>query len=1147
MNFYVTGGTLHWNARSYVERQADRELYESLLRGEFCYVLTSRQMGKSSLMVRTAARLREQGGRVVALDLTAVGGRELSSEQWYYGILDMLGEQLQLESELESCWHANSEIGPVQRLIKCIRHVALCNLPRESHDHTAQDPAIKQAAAGRLVVFVDEIDVVRSLPFSTDDFFAAIRECYNRRTQDPLYERLTFCLLGVASPSDLIRDPRTTPFNIGRRIELNDFTAQEALPLAAGLDEEAGIGTALAEACLNRILHWSGGHPYLTQRLGRECGEALRHAALERGFAGPREMRRVLRIVDQVCRDLFFEHRARERDDNLVFVRERLLRSGADVANLLDLYGQVRRGRRVPDDDLDPLVAQLRLSGIVRGRHGRLRERNRVYGRVFDPEWIRSHMPQAELRRQRQAWWRGVIWATALSAAVLTVLGILGLIAFDKNRQARHSFVQTQLAHARELRMIGEVGHRAASLQAIANAAALHQDKSILVNEALASLALPDLEPETTDPASWHTNAGLRRILPPAFDTEAVSDATGNITLHRIGSGEKQAVLPGMGWPVVRMEFDQEQRHGVVEYAGKEGPFLGVWNCQTQTLLGRLSQGIIDRAVDFSADGRWLALGQADGTIRLHELGADEMRAGEQLPLSTVTDPLNVRIPQVVRFHPLFGLESDCEILAASSADSTLIQTWDLRRSERRTLFFSGAVRDFCWHSTGRLLAAACDHRNIEVLVFRDRSLVGPERIRLTGHNAEVTAVAFNHRGDLLASIGADDTLQLRTLASDRVLSAAIPTRGFDRIWFNLNDRQLVASNAKGDRSLSWRVRADEYRVLSRHYLAGRGVHNPIWNLETIDISPEGTYLVAGSSASLTLWNLVNGRRLGDWEIRAGRGAAFGAQANQLWLSTESGLLHHPLHFRQGSHPRLAPPTLHPLHQVPDELGSLALTGDRNRAAVSHRNQILLVDLLQNTYATIPIGFHCHQIAISSDGEWIAGRSRGDEERGLGVWHAGTAVTVATPQPISASDHFAFSPDDRWLVVFSDRDQAWQFYGIETWEPHPKMRIETGHATSLQPGPFALSADGRLLAVVFARSSIRLYDLSADTLLNSTTAVTLESPDQRRLLRLLFSPDGRYLAAVAQDQTVQLWGLDLLRAGLEPLGLGTAFPGHTSR
>src|SRR5205823_13847489 len=83
-DFFVIGGTLRHDAPCYVERRADGELYAALQRGEFCYVLTSRQMGKSSLMVRTAARLREDGVAVAVLDLTTLG-QNLTAEQWYGG------------------------------------------------------------------------------------------------------------------------------------------------------------------------------------------------------------------------------------------------------------------------------------------------------------------------------------------------------------------------------------------------------------------------------------------------------------------------------------------------------------------------------------------------------------------------------------------------------------------------------------------------------------------------------------------------------------------------------------------------------------------------------------------------------------------------------------------------------------------------------------------------------------------------------------------------------------------------------------------------------------------------------------------------------------------------------------------------------
>jgi hypothetical protein len=384
-NFYVTGGTLRRDAACYVQRRADQALYDGLMQGKFCYVLTSRQMGKSSLMVRTAARLREEEVNVAVLDLTAIG-QNLNAEQWYDGLLARVGQQFQLEDELEDFWLNHPRLSPLLRWMKAIREVVLPRL------------------TGRIVMFVDEIDAVRSLPFSTDEFFAAIRELYNRRTEDAEIERLTFCLLGVASPSDLIRDTRTTPFNIGQRIELNDFTDDEAAPLARGLGREDKTAAKL----LKRILYWTGGHPYLTQRL---C-QATAEDANVNDAAG----------IDRLCEELFFTTRARERDDNLLFVRERLLKSEADRAALLDLYKKLRDNKRVKDDETNPLISVLRLSGITRVVEGLLYVRNRIYYRVFDREWVLANLPDAEVQRQRAAYRRGEIWSLALSPDGKTLL-----------------------------------------------------------------------------------------------------------------------------------------------------------------------------------------------------------------------------------------------------------------------------------------------------------------------------------------------------------------------------------------------------------------------------------------------------------------------------------------------------------------------------------------------------------------------------------------------------------------------------------------------------------------------------------------------------------------------------------------------------
>jgi hypothetical protein len=83
----------------------------------------------------------------------------------------------------------------------------------------------------------------RSLPFSTDEFFAAIREYYNRRTEDSDFSRLTFCLLGVATPSDLICDTRAS-FNGNQ-----PANRVERLPEKSGTPTQARLGTGREGGC----------------------------------------------------------------------------------------------------------------------------------------------------------------------------------------------------------------------------------------------------------------------------------------------------------------------------------------------------------------------------------------------------------------------------------------------------------------------------------------------------------------------------------------------------------------------------------------------------------------------------------------------------------------------------------------------------------------------------------------------------------------------------------------------------------------------------------------------------------------------------------------------------------------------------------
>ncbi|MHB8636712.1 MAG: AAA-like domain-containing protein [Fimbriimonadaceae bacterium] len=447
--FFVAGGTLPAEAGSYVEREADARLFAALKSGQFCYVLNSRQMGKSSLCVRTMKRLEATGVRTAFVDLTKIGGRNVTAEQWYAGILVEIGRSLELRTESLEYWKEHSHLSPVQRLFGAVRDLALAQ------------------SDSSVAVFFDEIDATRSLTFGADEFFAAIRECFNRRVHDPAFNRLTFCLLGVAVPSDLINNPTSTPFNVGERIYLKDFSLAEATPLAAGLTHQRPEASQLVnvstgqsarsdkpeatshvppatgnqepettnQQLLQRVFHWTGGHPYLTQSLCLAI-------ASDPNIQSPDD-------VDALVRRDLFEPKSRETNINLADVANRALHAGDAEgepekfrADLLSAYERAWKGKPLADDESNRVAALLKLSGLMRPDGNNLVIRNRIYRHVFDRTWVRENMPGQELRRQRRSYWLGVVRTAVIGALVISVISILALY----NRRLANRLTQVAAA-----------------------------------------------------------------------------------------------------------------------------------------------------------------------------------------------------------------------------------------------------------------------------------------------------------------------------------------------------------------------------------------------------------------------------------------------------------------------------------------------------------------------------------------------------------------------------------------------------------------------------------------------------------------------------------------------------------------------------
>ncbi|MEG4056246.1 MULTISPECIES: WD40 domain-containing protein [unclassified Microcoleus] len=784
---YQVGGSLEYEHPTYVKRQADSELYDSLIAGEFCYVLNSRQMGKSSLLVKTMKRLREKAGfKCIAIDLTDIG-RE-TSDCWYFGIISELvrGGALSRKVDADSWWQQRQLLSPSQRLSQFIEDILLTEISQN------------------IVIFIDEIDSILKLSWK-DDFFLLIRASYNKRAINSEYKRLAFCLLGVATPADLIRDKDRTPFNIGKAIDLTGFTFDEARPaLIPGLMLERS--EKISEKILAEVFNWTKGQPFLMQRL---CRMMVYQSA--RGASD------VKRLVKKY---VIKNWEANDEQEHLKTIRDRLLLDYQDrTALLLGIYQQILTDvekKICADNSLDQ--RRLQLSGLVVKRNGYLQVYNEIYAEIFNFEWVQQELAKLRPYQENFAAWIAsnrqdtsrMLRGQALDDALRWKVGkrlsdedndFLDASQADERQELKknNKSLREFRKQFREVLKIEEAGRNALKL--------FQSDGKQIEALRIAIKAGEDLKKWIPD-------------NPPLSEYPVTNPLL--VLQNILAKIREEYQFVGHNSLVTSVSFSPT---GDAIATGSDNNTAKLWDLQGNCLVTFTRHNNSVRSVSFSPTGDAIATASMDNTAKLWDLQGN--------CLVTFTGHNNW--VWSVSFSPTG------DAIATASMDGTA-KLWDLQ---------GNCLVTFTGHNNLVTSASFSPTRDAITTASYDKTaklwdLQGNCLVTFTGHNDPVTSVSFSPTGDRIATASYDKTAKLWDLQGNCLVTFTGHNNCVRSVSFSPTGDAIATASDDGTAKL-WDLQGNCLVTFTGH-------NNLVWS---VGFSPTRDAIATASyDKTAKLWDL---------------------------------------------------------------------------------------------------------------------------------------------------------------------------------------------------------------------------------------------------------------------------------------------------